>query len=228
MRKAVLMRFILGVVLIAASVSVWAKDPTQADAQKEVNGAGTTLGNFVNDPDMGWFRDHAKEAKGMIICHQVVKAGFIIGGSGGRCVLVVRGDKGWNGPAFYTIGTASAGFQAGVQSSEIIGLVMTQKAIDSFMSNSFKAGGDASVAVGPTGVGTAGTPNADVIFYSRSKGVYGGVDISGAVIKPSEEYNKAYYGKEVSPIDIIVRGSVHNPNAKAALTARVNKLYTGM
>src|SRR5262249_6230315 len=152
---------------------------------------------------------------------QVVKAGFIIGGSGGRCVLVVRGEKGWNGPAFYTIATASAGFQAGIQSSEIVGLIRTQKAIDSFMSNSFKAGGDASIAVGPVGAGAAATPNADIVFYSRSKGIYGGLDISGAVFKPTEEYNKAYYGKEASPIDIIVRGSVHNPTAKAALTARV-------
>jgi lipid-binding SYLF domain-containing protein len=103
---------------------------------------------------------------------------------------------------------------------------MTQKAVDSFMSNSFKAGGDASIAVGPVGVGAAGTPNADLIFYSRSKGLYGGVDLAGSVIKPTEEYNKAYYGKEVSPIDIIVRGTVHNPNAKAALTAKVNKLFT--
>lgn len=225
MRNSTGMRFVLGLALIAGSVSAWAKDPTQADAQKEVAAAGTTLGHFVADPDMDWFRKHAKEAKGVLICSKVVKAGFIIGGSGGRCVLLVKGETGWNGPAFYTIATASAGFQAGVQSSEIIGLIRTQKAIDSFMSNSFKAGGDASVAAGPVGIGTGGTPNADVVFYSRAKGLYGGVDISGAVFKPTEEYNKAYYGKEASPIDIIVRGSVHNPNAKPALTAKVSKLY---
>jgi len=224
MRNSIGIRIVLGLALIAGSFTVWAKDPTLADAQKEVTAAGKTLDHFVADPDMDWFRNHAKEAKGLLICSQIVKAGFIIGGSGGRCVLVVKEAHGWNGPAFYTMATASAGFQAGVQSSEMIALVMTQKAIDSFMSNSFKAGGEASIAVGP-GVGTAATPNADLIFYSRSKGVYGGLDLSGAVIKPTEEYNKAYYGKEVSPIDIIVRGAVHSPSAKAALTAKMSKLY---
>jgi SH3 domain-containing YSC84-like protein 1 len=224
MRKSIWVRLALGLVLIAGSFTAWAKDPTLADAQKEAAAAGKALDHFIADPNMDWFRNHAKEAKGLLICSQIVKAGFIIGGSGGRCVLVVKDPHGWNGPAFYTIATASAGFQAGVQSSEVIALVKTQKAIDSFMSNAFKFGGDASIAVGP-GVGTAGTPNADLIFYSRSKGVYGGLDLAGASIKPSEEYNKAYYGKEVSPIDIIVRGAVHSPQAKAALTARMSKLY---
>jgi lipid-binding SYLF domain-containing protein len=223
MRNSVWTRLVLGVLLVVSPFA--AQAASKHEAEKEVADSGKTLENFVNDPDMTWFRDHAKDARGLFICHQIVKAGFIIGGSGGRCVLVVKGEKGWNGPAFYTIGTASAGFQAGVQSSELIGLVMTQKAVDSFMSNSFKAGGDASVAAGPTGVGAQATPNADIISYSRSKGVYGGVDVSGSVIKPSDEYNKVYYGKEASPIDIIVRGNVHNATAGAALMSKVEKLY---
>jgi SH3 domain-containing YSC84-like protein 1 len=223
MRKFIGMKLVLALLLLLSSSAAWAK-ATKAEAQKELSGAGQTLDHFVADPDMNWFREHAKEAKGLFVCHQIVKAGFIIGGSGGRCVLVVKSEKGWHGPAFYTIGTASAGFQAGVQDSEVIGLVMTQKAIDSLMSNSFKAGGDASVAAGPVGVGAASTPNADIVFYSRSKGLYGGVDISGASIKPSEDYNKAYYGKAVSPIDIIVRGSVH-PSPAPNLMAKATKLY---
>ena len=224
MRKSTGVPLVLALLVLLPSPAAFAKSKS-AEAQELVTEAGQTLDNFVADPDMSWFREHAKEAKGLFICHQVVKAGFIIGGSGGRCVLVVKGEKAWNGPAFYTIGTASAGFQAGVQDSEIIGLVMTQKAIDSLMSKAFKAGGDASVAVGPVGVGTGGTPNADVVFYSRSKGVYGGLDISGAVIKPSEDYNKVYYGREASPIDIIVRGSVHNGHAGPPLMSKVTKLY---
>jgi lipid-binding SYLF domain-containing protein len=206
------------------STGVWAATD-HADAAKEVAAAGKTLDEFVADPDMTWFREHAKEAKGLMICSQVVKAGFIFGGSGGRCVLVVKGDKGWHGPAFYTTGTASAGFQAGVQESQIIGLLMTQKVIDSLMSSEFKIGGDASVAAGPVGVGTAATPNASIIYYSRSKGLYGGVDISGAVIKPSEDYNNAYYGKPVTPIDIIAKGTAHTKEAWTPLLAKVTKLY---
>lgn len=226
MRNFIYRASILILVLAAAALPVLA-DTSHAEAQEEVVAAGKTLDTFVADKDMDWFRGHAKDAKGLLICPKVVKAGFIIGGSGGRCVFVAKQGGTWNGPAFYSAGTASAGFQAGVQNSEIIGLVMTQKAIDSLMSSEFKVGGEASAAAGPVGVGKAATPGADIIYYSRAKGLYGGVDVSGAVIKPSEDYNKAYYGKAVSPIDIIVHGAAHIPAATPALLTKVEKLYAG-
>ena len=154
MRNSIWRASILVLVLTAASLPVLADD-SYADADKEVVAAGKTLDNFVADPDMNWFREHAKDAKGLFICSKVVKAGFIFGGSGGRCVFVAKQGTTWNGPAFYTIGTASAGFQAGIQNSEIIGLVMTQKAIDSLMSSEFKLGAGASIAAGPVGTGKA-------------------------------------------------------------------------
>jgi lipid-binding SYLF domain-containing protein len=208
------------VVAVVAPLAARA-DASLADAEKEVAASGRTLGAFFADKDLVWLREHATDTRGILVCSQVMKAGFIFGGSGGRCVLVTRGEKGWNGPAFYTVGTASAGFQAGIQSSEIVALVMTQKAVDSFMSNAFKVGGDASAAGGPVGVGTGATPNADLVYYSKAKGLYGGVDVSGGVFKPSEEYNKAYYGKDVSPIDILVKGSVHNKHAYPALISKI-------
>ena len=226
MRNSTWRASILILVLAAASLPVLA-DTSHAEAQEEVVAAGKTLDTFVADKDMDWFRGHAKDAKGLLICPKVVKAGFIIGGSGGRCVFVAKQGGTWNGPAFYSVGTASAGFQAGVQNSEIIGLVMTQKAIDSLMSSEFKVGGEASAAAGPVGTGKAANPGADIIYYSRSKGLYGGVDVSGAVIKPSEDYNKAYYGKAVSPMDIIVHGAAHIPAATPALLTKVEKLYAG-
>ena len=226
MRNSTWRASILILILAAASFPVQA-DTSYADAEKEVVAAGKTLDTFVADPDMNWFREHAKDAKGLLICSKVVKAGFIIGGSGGRCVFVAKQGTTWNGPAFYSAGTASAGFQAGVQDSAIIGLVMTQKAIDSLMSSEFKLGGEASVAAGPVGTGKAGNPGADIVYYSRSKGLYGGLDVSGAVIKPSEDYNKAFYGKDVSPTDIIVHGAAHIPAATPALLTKVEKLYAG-
>ena len=162
-----------------------------------------------------------------MICAQVVKAGFVFGGSGGRCVFVAKGEKGWNGPAFYSAATASVGFQAGVTVSEVIALAMTQKAVDSLMSTSFKAGADASVAAGPVGAGVGTNPASDFLVFTRAKGLYGGVDVSGAVFKPSEDYNRAFYGKDVSPINVMVRGTVHNPAADAPLLSKVSKLYGG-
>ena len=211
----------LSLFALLAAPAVTRAATKKEDAQKEVTGAAKTLDHFVADPDMTWFREHAKEAKGLLICPTVVKAGFIIGGSGGRCVFVAKNEHGWTGPAFYTIGTGSVGFQAGVEKSEIMLLAMTQKAVDSLMSNSFKIGGEASVSAGPVGTG-AGATATDFVSYTRSKGVYAGVNLTGAVINPTEDYNKAYYGKAVSPIDIIVKGEVHS---KAALIAKAKKLY---
>jgi lipid-binding SYLF domain-containing protein len=217
---------VVGLILVAASGSAWAAT-SKAEAQEEVVAAGKTLDTFTADNDMAWFRSHARESKGLLICPKIAKAGFVFGGSGGRCVLVVKGDKGWNGPAFYSAGTASVGFQAGIEVAELLIVVRTQKAVDSLMSSSFKVGGDVSASIGPVGAGTGGTITSDLLVYSRSKGAFAGMDISGAVIKPSEDYNEAYYGNGVSPIDIIVRGSVSNKDAQAPLLSKVAKLYGG-
>ena len=206
---------------VAIAVSA-APARAQSEQQKLVDECLTTWNNFQADPNLTWFREHDREAVGFLIAAKVVKAGFIFGGSGGRAVLVAKGDKGWAGPAFYTMGTASVGFQAGVNASEIVTLVMNKKALESLMSGSVKAGADASVAAGPVGVGAGAKPNADFLVYSRSKGLYGGVDVNGTVIKPTEDWNKDYYGKLVSPIDVIIRGEPKNKGG-AALVAAVEK-----
>ena len=104
-------------------------------------------------------------------------------------------------------------------------LVYTQKALDSLMSPDFKLGGDASVAAGPVGTGKAGNLKSDFVAYSRAKGVYGGVNLTGSRVKPTTDFNKAYYGKEVTPIDIIAKGAVHNPSANDPLLYKAAKLW---
>ena len=120
----------------------------QSEQQKLVNAADTTFSNFMGDPEMTWLHQNIGRAKGVLIAPEVVKAGFIFGGSGGRAVLLVRDGKSgkWVGPAFYTLATASVGFQAGVAVSEMLTLVMTEKALNSLLSDSVKLGPDASVA----------------------------------------------------------------------------------
>jgi SH3 domain-containing YSC84-like protein 1 len=146
---------------------------------------------------------------------EVVRVGFVFGGSGGRGLLVGKNEKAsWSGPAFYTIGTANVGFQAGVDVSEILVLVMTKEAMESLLTQSVKLGTDASVSAGPVGIGTGTSgANSDFLVYSRSKGVFGGVSLQGANLKPTKDWNKHYYGKVVSPTEILVRGSEHKPGA---------------
>jgi lipid-binding SYLF domain-containing protein len=180
-----------------------------------VQAAQTTLSNFERDPEMTWFRDNVKNARAVIISPRVTRAAFIFGGSGGEAVVLGRDGKAgrWVGPAFYSMGAGSVGFQIGGDVSEVIILVMTEKALDALLTSSFKLGGDASIAAGPVGVGTSATVTTDLVSFARSKGAYAGVSLEGAVIKPDAAANDAFYGRPVSPADILVRASVHNPAA---------------
>jgi len=98
-------------------------------------------------------------------------------------------------------------------------VVRTQKAVDALFTSSFKLGGDISIAVGPVGGGAKSNIVADILFFSRTKGVYAGVSLEGSVVKTKDKWNKAYYGKAVSPVDIIVKGSVSNPGSKNLRTS---------
>jgi lipid-binding SYLF domain-containing protein len=215
------------VVAMVAAVATVAFAPVasaQSEQQKLISSAETTFSNFVRDPEMKWIQQNLGRAKAVLIAPEIVKAGFIFGGSGGRAVLVVHDAKTgkWVGPAFYTMATASVGFQAGVAVSETITLVMTDKGLNSLLSSSFKMGGDASVAAGPVGAGAKSDVVADLIAFSRSKGVYGGVNLDGTVVKTSDDWNEAFFGKKVSPPDILVRMNVTN-KAADPLLAQVAK-----
>ena len=187
----------------------------QSEQQKLVNAADTTFSNFMRDPDMTWLHQKIGRAKGVLIAPEVVKAGFIFGGSGGRAVLVVRDSKSgkWVGPAFYTLATASVGFQAGVAVSEMLTLVMTEKALNSLLSDSVKLGPDASIAAGPVGAGAKADVVTDLVSYSRSKGVYGGINLDGTVVAVSKDWNQGFYQKPVSAPDILVRMTARNKGA---------------
>jgi SH3 domain-containing YSC84-like protein 1 len=192
----------------------------QGEQQALVNQSVTTLQNFMSDPEMKWLQQNIGRAKAVLISPEIVKAGFIVGGSGGRGVLVARDAGGkWIGPAFYTLATASIGLQAGLAASEMITLVMTDKGLNSLLATSVKLGGDASVAAGPVGAGAKSDLAADLIAFSRSKGVYGGLNLDGTVVTANDEWNQAYFGKPVLPPDIVIRGAVSNRDASALVDA---------
>jgi lipid-binding SYLF domain-containing protein len=210
--------------VIAASALAFTATPAYAqnEGQVLVDKAETTLSNFLRDPEMKWLQQNIGKAKGVLIVPEIVKAGFIIGGSGGRGLLVAKEGGKWVGPAFYTLATASVGFQAGVAASENVTLVMSQKGMDSLLASTFKMGGDASVAAGPVGAGAKSDVVADLITFSRSKGLYGGLNLDGTVVSVNDDWNKAYYGKPVLPPDILIKANVSNKGA-AKLLGEVSK-----
>ena len=191
----------------------------QADQRTLVTAATVTFADFLNDPGMTWIQSHIGRAKAILIAPSITKAGLILGGSGGRAVVLARDPQSgqWTGPAFYTLATGSVGFQAGVAVSEMVALVMTDNGLDSLLSDSFKMGGEAAVAAGPVGAGAQSDLVADFVSFSRATGVYGGVNFDGTVVSTSDSWNEIYYGKPVRATDILVRGSVHNTQASELL-----------
>jgi len=215
--------------LLFGSAPAWADDAQ--DARQLVEKAKLTVEQFQTDTNMGSLRDLAKKAKGMLILPQMLRAAFIFGASGGSGVLVARDDKAaqWRGPAFYTLGGASFGFQAGADAAEVIILAMTERGVTKLLSPQVKLGADISVAAGPVGAGAAAATaglSADLISYSMAKGLYGGVSVDGSVVGVRTAMNQAYYGKAASPTDILIKGTVKNPQANALLEA-VTKLGGG-
>jgi len=212
------MLMLVVVTLVVAPVtSAYAND--KQEATQLVEKARLTLDSFMKDDYMGAFRDLLKKAEGVFIAPQVLKGAFVVGASGGNGVLLVRDKKTghWSAPGFYTIGEASFGLQIGGQASEMILLLMTDRGVTTLLSNSLKLGADAGVAAGPIGMGvSAATANisADVLSFSRSKGLYGGIALDGAVIAVRKALNDAYYGKTVTPSDIFVLHAVRNPQAE--------------
>ena len=211
-------------VLAAATLAGCAtQSVSPAEPERLVADARTTLSNFMRDPDQTWIQDNLSRARAVLIAPQVVRAGFIFGGSGGRGVLVARDGRAWAGPAFYDLATASVGFQAGIDVSEVIIVVMTDKGFNSLLSTSFKIGGDASIAAGPVGAGARSTITADLISFTRAKGVYGGLNLDGTVVSTNVPWNDAFFGgSNLLPPDILIRRTVTSPRA-APLLADVAK-----
>jgi SH3 domain-containing YSC84-like protein 1 len=200
--------------------SVFAMTNDRAAVQGLVDRSRVTFSEFMRDPDLTWLHQNIDHARGVLIFSQVLKGGFIFGGSGGTGVLLVRDDRtgGWSQPAFYTIGSATFGFQIGGEAAEVVVLAMNQKAVDTLLSSSFKVGGDASVAVGPMGIGAKANTSipavtADFVAFMKTRGLYGGLNFEGSVIAVRNDLNDVYYGKPVSPADIIERHGVSNPKS---------------
>ncbi len=185
-----------------------------AAAQVVVEEANRTFTHFIMDPGMVWFRNNLDKARGLLIVPKLGRGGFIIGGSGGRGLLLGRDSEtgNWSQPAFYTMGSASIGLQIGGDLSEVIFVIMSNRGLDAMLSTKAQLGADMSVAAGPVGTG-ARAATTDVLSFARSMGAFAGLTVEGSIINPDNARNTAYYLEEVSPSDILIRRTVYNTNA---------------
>ncbi len=225
----------MAAVMLCAAVAIGAPPAVADDAQDAtqlVDKARLTFESFIGDPSLGqnlWVL--VNKARGVLIYPQVLRGAFIIGASGGSGVLLVRdlASGKWSGPAFYTIGEASFGLQAGGDVSEVVLVALTDRGVRALLSTSGKLGANASVAIGPVGAGVAGATaniSADIVSYSRNKGLYAGLSVEGAVVAVRQSLNTAYYGRPVSPNQILIQREVSNPQA-AGLIEAVAKVAGG-
>ena len=204
----------LAALALASFAATGAVAQEAAEPRSLVDKATKTVETFKIDPNMTWFRDHLPDAKAVMVVPVLLKAGFIFGASGGHGALLERDETTgvWSYPAFYFMGSVTFGLQIGGEAAEVVLMIMTDRGKDALLSTEFKLGADVSVAAGPIGAGAAAA-TVDVLAFSREQGLFGGLTIEGAVIKPRNEWNEAYYGRPVSPADILVRHSVSNGRA---------------
>lgn len=215
--STVFMRLVVLTIVVLAFSAQTVLASESVKQQGTVDNALVTFRNFMVDKDMVWLQKNLKNSKAILIIPNLLKAGFVWGGSGGTGVLVVRDEKTgeWSQPAFYTIGSVTFGLQIGGESAEVIMVVRTQKALDALFTTEFKLGGDASIAAGPVGAGAKSAVKTDIVSFAKSKGLFAGLNLEGSMLKVSDDSNKAYYNQAVSPVDIIVKKTVSNPGSDA-------------
>jgi len=174
-----------------------------ADATKNAQEAADTFTEIMNVPDKGIPRDLLDKAEAIGV-FEVVKAGFIVGGRSGHGVISRRVKGGWGAPAFYNLNGGSFGLQIGAAKIELILLFMNTGAIESLMQDKFEMGGEGSVAAGPVGRSAAASTDAQlkaqILSYSRSKGLFAGLELKGVVISPDNNDNEPVYGMKASDI----------------------------
>jgi lipid-binding SYLF domain-containing protein len=181
------------------------KNKRTADAARHASDAARVFNEIMGTPDKGIPRDLLSKAEAIAVFPGVVKAAFIVGGRGGQGVISRRIAGGWSAPAFFNVGGGSVGLQIGAQKTDYVLLIMNEAGVRGLMEDKFELGGEASVAAGPVGrtagASTNATLDAGILTYSRSKGLFAGISLQGAVINPDNDLNEATYeGKKASNV----------------------------
>jgi lipid-binding SYLF domain-containing protein len=225
-RKLAILFIVLATTVVAAAqknkpktVAAPAEPPLRGSNTKEgasqANKSAEVLNEIMATPDKGIPRDLLAKAECVAVFPKVVKAGFILAGQGGRGVASCRTSAGWSAPAFFEIKGGSVGLQIGGQATDFVLLFMNEGGMQSLLSDKFELGGDASVAAGPVGRTTSATTDikmdAQILSYSRSKGLFAGVSLKGSVISPEKSDMKGTYGEGVTAQTVLAASNDRAP-----------------
>lgn len=183
---------------------------------KRANDASRVLSEILRIPEDSIPSKLLSEAQAIAVIPDVVKAGFVVGGRRGKGLIAVRGSDGtWSNPSFIVLTGGSIGFQAGVQSADVILVFRSTRGVDSIVNGKFTLGGDASVAAGPVGRSAQASTDeqlkAEIYSYSRARGLFAGISIDGAVLQIDKKANAAIYGQDTTP-RMILEGRANQPS----------------
>jgi SH3 domain-containing YSC84-like protein 1 len=203
-----------GLLLVASSAFA----TLSADEVKRLNEAATIVTELRNAPDKGIPEDLWSKAQCVLVIPSMKKAAFVVGGEYGSGVMSCR-TKDWSAPVFMQLAKGSWGLQIGAEQTDLVMLVMNRRGLDKLLQDKVSLGADASVAAGPVGrTGAAATDaqlSAEMLSYSRSAGVFAGIDLSGGVLRPDKEALARAYGPNVSARDVVAE-TTHVAASEAA------------
>jgi lipid-binding SYLF domain-containing protein len=201
---------------VSGTTRAAADDAVHSDRIAE---AATVLTELHSAPDKDAPADLWKKAECVAVIPSVKKAAFVVGGEYGKGVISCRHGSEWTAPSFILLGKGSVGFQIGAQSVDLVLLIMNDRGVNKLLEDKVTLGGEASVAAGPVGrdvrAMTDAQLKAEILSYSRTQGLFAGVDLTGGVLKPDRDDNRSLYGREVSPREILVAATVKSPKAAA-------------
>jgi len=195
--------------------NLWAASGTE-DSIERLRLSSDTLQAMIHTPDKGIPEEVLNNAKCIVVVPHLVKGGFVIGAEHGRGIATCRTKEGWSAPAFISIGGGSWGLQIGVEGVDLVMLVMNDHGLQHLLSSKFQVGADASASAGPVGrhasAGTDWTMNTEILTYSRSKGVFAGISLDGAVVEQDKDSTRAIYGNDPS-FHAVLSGEVQAPES---------------
>ena len=211
-------RFLMAGVLAMLPLGMPGVAFAQSEQQELVDRAALAAQDLMNDRNGQDAQSVLRRARAVMLCPRVFRAGFLFGGQGGSCVLTARDAAGsWSSPAFYGLGGISFGFQAGLQDAEVAFLILTQKGLTAIMDSQLKLGADAAATFVDLGGGVEGATttalNADVVGFSRARGLFAGISLGGSMLTPKSDWNAAYYGRPVGVQQVVLTMEATNPAA---------------
>src|ERR1700678_3171600 len=220
MRKFLLLTLIVSL----CSISFAADEETKANERTQA--AAEVLNEIQAAPDKGIPQEVLGSAECVAVVPSMLKGGFIVGAKYGRGLASCRTPKGWSAPAFFVVTGGRVGFQIGGQGGVLVMLIMNKDGMKHLLSSEFALGADASVAAGPVGRHAEGNTDwkmrAEVLTYSRARGLFAGVSLNGAVIKQDKDSTREFYGRMV-PFRTALTGEIDPPNGANAFLATLAK-----